>query len=233
MAVLERWTLLVSVILAAATALYYGVLVPRITTGWIRRGLRWLGALPLLVLVTLAAAVALYHTVLVPRIKAGKAQGQFLDQASREDVGAFGFETASGVQSLADLRGKAVVVDVWATWCPPCIGDIPRVVALADKYRDRPVRVIGLSVDKNRWAAVRPFLQNHPEINYTVAVPHPMPLFQLVTIVDLKPLGKVAAVPTVFVIDREGRLAAKFVGDDRYQEIDAFVATLLGEGSSS
>ncbi len=185
-----------------------------------------------MVLVTLAAALALYHAALVPRINAGKAQGQFLNRASRQDVREFHFETGSGVQGLADLRGSVVVVDVWATWCPPCIGGIPRVVALTDKYRSRPLRVIGLSVDKNGWADVRPFLHKHPEINYPVAVPHPTPPFQFVTIVDLKPLGNIAAVPTVFVIDREGRLAAKFVGDDRHQEIDAFVATLLGEGPS-
>lgn len=233
MAILERWVLFVSVILAAATALNYAVLVPRIKTRWVHRGLKWLGVLPSLVLVILAAAVVLYHAVLVPRISAGKAQGQFLNQGSRQDVHEFGFETARGIQSLAALRGNAVVVDVWATWCPPCIVGIPRVAALADKYRGRPVRVIGLSVDKNGWADVRPFLQKHPEINYTVAVPHPRPSFQLVTIVDLKPLGSVAAVPTVFVIDREGKLAAKFVGDDRYQEIDTFVAALLREEPSS
>ncbi len=233
MAVLERWVLLLSVILAGVTVLYYKVMLPRTKTRWVRRGLKWLGILPLLVLVTLVAAVTLYHAVLVPRIKAGKAQGQFADLASRQDAREFGFEIARGVQNLAELKGRVVVVYVWATWCPPCIAGIPHVVALVDKYRDRPLSVIGLSVDKSGWADVRPFLQKHPEINYTVAVPHPSPPFQFGTIVDLKPLGSVAAVPTVFVIDREGRLAAKFVGDDRYQEIDAFAAALLGDEPSS
>ncbi len=50
-----------------------------------------------------------------------------------------------------------------------------------------------VSLDKNGWADIKPFLQQHPEINYTVAVPHPTPRFQLVTIVDLKPLGNIAA----------------------------------------
>ncbi len=229
MAILERWVLLVCLILSAAMALYYAVLVPRVKSPSVRRGLKWLGVLPSLVLVTLAAAVVIYHAVLVPRIRVGKAQGQFLNQGSRQDVREFGFETASGIQTLATLRGNVVVVDVWATWCPPCIAGIPRVVALTDKYRGRPVRVIGLSVDKNGWADVRPFLTKHPEIDYEMAVPNPKPSFQVVTIVDLKPLGSVAAVPTVFVVDREGKLAAKFVGDDRYQEIDEFVAAVLRE----
>ena len=112
MAILERWVLLVCLTLAAAMALYYAVLVPRVKSPSVQRGLKWLGVLPSFVLVTLAAAVVIYHAVLVPRIRVGKAQGQFLNQGSRQDVREFGFETASGIQTLATLRGNVVVVDV-------------------------------------------------------------------------------------------------------------------------
>ena len=72
----------------------------------------------------------------------------------------------------------------------------------------------------NTWADVRSFLQKHRRS----ITPWPFgirPPFRFVTIVDLKPLGNIAAVPTVFVVEREW-LAAEFVGDDTYRETGAF-----------
>ena len=185
----------------------------------------------LLILVLLAAAAAGYYFFRVaPLIQAGKQQGLSVSASDRPSVADFGFETAGGThQRIADLQGKVVVVDVWATWCGTCRSSIPKVIELRNKYLNQPVEVIGLNVDDDGWVKAKPFLQKYPEINYTVAVPYPAPSFLLKSIVDLKPLGEVSALPTFFVVDRYGRLAGKFIELGHDEEIDDLVAKLLTE----
>jgi thiol-disulfide isomerase/thioredoxin len=182
-------------------------------------------------IVILAIGVAGYYFARVkPLIRAGKQQGVYAFAPDRLSVGEFAFATENGAKkSIADLRGKVVIVDVWATWCGTCLQSIPSIVALRNKYPETSLEIIGLDVDDEGWAKVKPFLQKHPEINYAIAVPSPSPSFLLQSIVDLKPLGKVSAIPTVFVIDRQGRLAGKFIEIGHEREKDELVAKLLIE----
>jgi thiol-disulfide isomerase/thioredoxin len=185
--------------------------------------------LALLVLIVLGLA-GYYYGKVVPLIKAGKQQGIISSAGSRQSVAGFGFETADGKhQTIAGFKGKVAVVDVWATWCGTCLRSIPKLVELRKKYQAAPVEIIGIDVDDEGWAKVKPFLLKHPEINYTMAVPYPPASFQFKTIVDLRPLGNVSATPTVFVVDRQGRLAGKFIENGHDQEIDDLIATLLKE----
>jgi len=184
-----------------------------------------------ILLIVLAAGVAGYYYMKIkPLIRAGKRQGVYASVPARLSVNKFAFAAENGVKkSIADLRGKVVVVDVWATWCGTCLQSIPATVALRNKYPETSLEIIGLDVDDEGWAKVKPFLQKHPEINYAIALPSPAPSFLLQSIVDLKPLGKVSAIPTVFVIDRQGRLAGKFIEIGHEREIDELVAKLLIE----
>ncbi len=189
------------------------------------------GLIVLAVIVLVAAGIAAYYVVRVkPLIRAGKQQGIYASVPTRSSVGGFGFATENGVRkSIGDLKGKVVVVDVWATWCSTCLYSIPSIVALRNKYPDSSVEIIGLNVDDEGWAKVTPFLQKHPEINYTIALPSPAPSFLLQSIVDLKPLGEVSAIPTVFVIDGQGRLAGKFIETGHELEIDKLISRLIEE----
>ncbi len=181
----------------------------------------------LLVLIAISLA-GYYFGRVAPLIKAGKQQGVYSSASERPDVTGFGYETLAGDhRTIADLKGKVAVVDVWATWCGTCLHSIPKIVDLQKKYRDLPVEIIGVDVDDEGWEKVKPFLKKHPEISCTIAVPYPVAAFQFKTIIDLKPLGNVSAIPTVFVIDRQGRLAGKFIELGHEQEIDALVASLL------
>jgi len=187
--------------------------------------------LVLIVIVLIALGLTGYYFGKVkPLITAGKQQGIFAAALSRPIVTGFGFETQDGARhTIADLKGKVIVVDVWATWCGTCLYTIPKIVELHKKYRNQPVEIIGLDVDDEGWAKVKPFLRTHSEINYTLAVPYPASSFQLKAIVELKPLGNVSAIPTVFVVDRQGRLAGKFIETGHEQEMDDLVAKLLTE----
>ena len=188
-------------------------------------------ALGVAAIILLASAFAYYHFEVAPRIRAGRLAGRYAAPASRPQVNGFRFETRRGVEGIGDYSGRVVVIDVWASWCPPCVEGLPRLVALAERFRDAPFDLVGLSVDRGGWEDIDPFLERHPEINYRVAVPHPAPAFQLETLVDLKPLGEVAVLPTFFVIDSRGRLAGKFVGSDTLPEVAALADRLLEEVS--
>jgi peroxiredoxin len=66
-----------------------------------------------------------------------------------------------GALSLGDLRGKIVVLNFWATWCEPCVEEMPALERLARTYRVRGLVVLALSVDREGASVVEPFLKRH------------------------------------------------------------------------
>jgi thiol-disulfide isomerase/thioredoxin len=117
----------------------------------------------------------------------------------------------------ADLRGKVVLVNFWATWCPPCRAEIPDLIKLQEKYRDKLI-VIGVSEDEIPPDEVKAFVADQ-KMNYPVAMTTPA-------------LGKVfrgvSALPTTFVIDREGKLAQRHVGMLNAQQTELEAQVLAG-----
>jgi len=103
--------------------------------------------------------------------------------------------------TLASLRGKVVLVNFWATWCGPCRAEIPDLIALQEKYRDR-LQVIGISQDEAPPDLVRKFAADH-RMNYPVVMSTP-------EIERMFP--GIAALPTSFIVDRESRIVQKHVG---------------------
>ncbi len=99
------------------------------------------------------------------------------------------------------LRGKVVLVNFWATWCPPCRAEIPDLIKLQAKYKDHLV-VLGISEDEGPVDTVRAFVAEH-KVNYFVAMTTP----ELA-----KVFRGVAALPTTFVLDREGNVVQRHVG---------------------
>ena len=103
--------------------------------------------------------------------------------------------------SSADFHGKVTIVNFWATWCPPCRAEIPDLVALQERYRDR-VQIIGISEDEGGPEIVKQFADRY-HINYPLV---------MVTPELLKAFSGVYALPTTFIIDREGHIVQKHVG---------------------
>jgi len=103
---------------------------------------------------------------------------------------------------LSSFRGRVVIVNFWATWCPPCRTEIPRLNALRSRYAADGLEVIGVSIDEDGWSAVTPFAAAQ-EIDYPLALAN-----ENVT----SAYGGVTALPTTFVIDRDGRIVQKIVG---------------------
>jgi thiol-disulfide isomerase/thioredoxin len=87
------------------------------------------------------------------------------------DVSRVAFSDAEGNhRTLAEFRGKVVLVDVWATWCPPCRKSLPEVAELQKSGGDRYV-VLPISVDRGGWSDVKPFLAQNPQLGLTAYVP--------------------------------------------------------------
>src|SRR5215472_11753174 len=103
--------------------------------------------------------------------------------------------------SLEEAKGKVVLLNFWATWCGPCRAEIPDLVDLQKRYREK-LEIIALATEEDDADQVRRFVL-HSGINYRVAMaPDDV----------VRDYGGVAALPTSFVIDREGRVVQKHVG---------------------
>jgi thiol-disulfide isomerase/thioredoxin len=119
--------------------------------------------------------------------------------------------------SAADLRGKVVVLDFWATWCGPCRAEIPGYVQLQKKYQDRGLVIVGLSVDQAGPGVVKKFVSAQ-KVDYRVAMAND----------DLvSAFGPIEAIPTTFIIDQEGRIRFKKVGSMETEEFEKLLLPLL------
>jgi len=116
-------------------------------------------------------------------------------------------DTYGKTVSLKDMRGKYVIIDFWATWCPPCLMSIPELVSLHGKYREKDLVVLGISLDdpdKVDTGEMIRFMEQH-RIGYTILRANEK-VVQDYSGADGMPI------PTMFFVDREGRIVEKLVG---------------------
>ncbi len=118
---------------------------------------------------------------------------------------------------LADFKGKVVVLNFWATWCPPCRREIPDFVALQKQYADKGLVIIGVSLDEGGASVVKPFAKKMG-INYPVVMGDQK---------TIAAYGGVQVVPTTFIIDKTGKLAAQHEGGADRATFEAEIKPLL------
>ncbi len=121
--------------------------------------------------------------------------------------------------SLADFKGKVVILDFWATWCPPCIKEIPDFIDLYEQYKDKGFAMVGISLDQAGISVVKSFAQRF-KINY--------PILMNDGRVD-KAYGGITSIPTTFVIDSAGNIRKKYVGYIEKSVFEADIKALLPE----
>jgi peroxiredoxin len=115
---------------------------------------------------------------------------------------------SGGVQSLQDYRGKAIILNFWATWCEPCREEMPSLESLYLRYKDRGLVVLGVSVDEEGWAPIQDFLK-------VIPVSFPVLLDQEQKVTEL---FETFRIPETFFIDPQGKVAAKVVGPQDYNQ---------------
>jgi peroxiredoxin len=118
---------------------------------------------------------------------------------------------------LSDLRGKAVVLNFWATWCPPCKAEIPWFIDLQNKYGPQGLQIVGVSMDDGGMAAVVPFARKIG-INYKVLLGNS----------DVSDMyGGIYSLPTTFYIGRDGRVLEYVPGLITHYEIERNIKAAL------
>ena len=130
------------------------------------------------------------------------------------------FTTLDGTRlTEGDLRGKVVLVNVWATWCPPCVIEMPGFQRVYEDYRDQGFMVLGVSRDQGGRERVRAFLREKG-ITYPVA---------MAADTDLGGIADVQTLPTSFLIGRDGTIRHRIEGIHPGPSLRLAVGRLLEE----
>jgi thiol-disulfide isomerase/thioredoxin len=124
--------------------------------------------------------------------------------------------------SLSDFRGKWVIVNYWATWCPPCLDEIPELVSLHDDNRDKLV-VLGVDYEEINTDYLREFVESHM-MSYPVVRMDPVPVTRL---------GPVMGLPTTYIISPEGERMARQEGPVTQEAIEQYIARKQQQGKAS
>jgi len=106
--------------------------------------------------------------------------------------------------NFADLRGKGVMLNVWATWCGPCADEIPVFIDMYEKYKDRGFEIWGVSTDVQGKSIVEPFVKEKG-MNYPVLLSSQSDLAKI--------FGYIRGYPTTIFFDKEGRIVRRIDGE--------------------
>ncbi|HKP38053.1 MAG TPA: TlpA disulfide reductase family protein [Pyrinomonadaceae bacterium] len=136
-----------------------------------------------------------------------------------------GWSLESGQRgSLADYKGKVVLLDFYATWCDPCRQETPHLVALQQRYEAKGLQVIGLNVGGDDDRAEVPAFAREFGIQFPLVYPDE----QLVD--DYMGLNE--SIPQTFVLDRQGNVVKRYVGfsEERTEELERVIQAALAGG---
>ncbi|TVL99617.1 MAG: thiol-disulfide oxidoreductase [Candidatus Brocadia sp. WS118] len=117
---------------------------------------------------------------------------------------------------LESNKGKVVVVDLWATWCPPCRKEIPGFINLYNKHKGNGVEIIGIAFDENGLEAVPPFIKK-------MGITYPVYLGGG----DIAESYDLQAYPTTIMYGKNGKVANKHIGYVSEKEFDDEIGILL------
>ena len=117
----------------------------------------------------------------------------------------------------ADLRGKPVIVDFWATWCRPCRAGMPHLSRIQERYRDKGLVVIGLSVDDGEAITVKRFAEQLG-VRFNVGMADER---------VLDDYGPIRSIPTTVFIDRKGEVVRRVVGYIDEETMDGYAKEIL------
>lgn len=124
----------------------------------------------------------------------------------------------TGAEVKSDqFKGKVVVVDFWATWCPPCRAEIPGYVELMKKYGKDGLVIVGVSMDEAGPAVVKAFSDKFG-VNYPMVMGDDK---------VLAAFGGIEALPTTFLIDRNGQIRDRKVGAEATEDYEKKIVGLM------
>ena len=139
-------------------------------------------------------------------------------ESAAEKAPDFSLQDVSGrTVRLSSYEGKVVILNFFATWCPPCRTEALDFILLTDEYRGKDVAIIGVCIDAADRQAVRDFV-NGFYINYPVLFDNGLVSNEY---------GPVTSIPTTFIIDKKGNIVAKIVGARKKAYFEKVINSLL------
>lgn len=128
-------------------------------------------------------------------------------------------ELSGGTYTLSESRGKVVILNFWATWCGPCVRETPGFVDLQNEWADQPFEIVGISVDEGGFDTIRAFVEDYQ-------VPYPMVMDDGALADEI---GGVYAMPSSFIVDKNGAIAHRVVGEFPFEQLRPEIERLMAE----
>jgi peroxiredoxin len=128
-----------------------------------------------------------------------------------------GLGVSKSIVRSDDFNGKVLLVNFWATWCPPCRREIPSLVRIQEENSDKDFTVIGISMDKSASDKVSQFVEKMG-VNYPMALGNNE---------IARSFGALGAIPSTFLVDASGMIAKKYPGYTTYEKMAEDVKELL------
>lgn len=122
---------------------------------------------------------------------------------------------AGAARTLAGLRGKVVLVNLWATWCAPCIKELPSLAKLQQALGGDQFQVVTIALDERDPTKIEPFLASHGAANLPALIDRGR---------TVDTVAEVSALPTSLLVDRDGKVKAMLTGDACWNQGNALAA---------
>jgi peroxiredoxin len=121
--------------------------------------------------------------------------------------------------SLSDYKGKVVLVNVWATWCPPCVDEMPSMEKLYRKFKGEKFEILAVSIDETGLKTVAPFMKK-TRLTFPALIDSQG---------AIKSVYRITAIPESFIVDKQGLLIKKIVGpaDWASPQVFGFFSSLI------
>lgn len=141
-----------------------------------------------------------------------------VDSVQYKDAPDFTLPTMEGNRfTLSEHEGKIVVINIWATWCPPCREEIPDLIEVQNELRDKDVLMVGVSMDKKGWQVVRPFAKKM-NINYPIVLDDGT---------VFEGFGPYRGIPTTFIINKKGQVENVAIGMIPKKQLTAVLKQMI------